>query len=77
MKIVFAILLSLPLAGCGIARQVQARDEFHTSLENYKACLNDNPATPQRCDGLKMALQADNANVDMLRPSRTFRVLGQ
>ena len=47
------------LSGCGIAAKVDARNEYQTSVDNYKACLSANPAAPQNCEGLRLAMEAD------------------
>jgi hypothetical protein len=47
------------LSGCGLAAKVGARNEYEASAERYKACLNANPATPSNCEGLRLAMEAD------------------
>jgi len=48
-KVIF--LLALPLAGCGIAAKIDARQDYQSSEAQYKACLTANPAAPQNCEG--------------------------
>jgi hypothetical protein len=55
------IILSafLILSGCGLAAKVEARKDYQDSAEQYKACLTVNPATPQNCEGLRLAMETD------------------
>jgi hypothetical protein len=47
------------LAGCGIAAKVEARNDYQASSEQYKACLAANASAPQNCEGLRLAMEAD------------------
>jgi hypothetical protein len=51
--------LALLLAGCGLAARVDARNDYQTSAANYKGCLTANPASPQNCEGLRLAMETD------------------
>jgi hypothetical protein len=53
------VLLALPLAGCGLTAKIDARQDYQTSEAQYKACLTSNPATPQKCEGFRLAMEAD------------------
>jgi hypothetical protein len=55
------LIFLLPLAGCGggIAAKVEARQDYQASEAQYKACLTANPAAPQNCEGLRLAMEAD------------------
>jgi hypothetical protein len=54
-----AILGCFALGGCGLASYQGARTEYQASAAEYKACLGANPSTPQRCEGLRLAMEAD------------------
>jgi hypothetical protein len=59
VRVLGIIALALPLAACGIAAKVDARNEYQSSTENYKQCLAANPSAPQQCEGLRLAMEAD------------------
>jgi hypothetical protein len=63
-KLIF--LLALPLAGCGLAAKVESRQDYQASEAQYKACLTANPATPQNCEGLRLAMEADERKYNNL-----------
>jgi hypothetical protein len=54
------------LSGCGIAARVDARNEYQVSSANYKACLAANPATPQNCESLRLAMETDERKYNNL-----------
>jgi hypothetical protein len=54
-----AILGCFALGGCGLAARHEARTEYQASAAKYKACLGGNPSTPQKCEGLRLAMEAD------------------
>jgi hypothetical protein len=56
---IFLLASALPLAGCGIAAKVDARQDYQASEAQYEACLTANPAAPQNCEGLRLAMEAD------------------
>jgi hypothetical protein len=58
--------ISLALAGCGITARVDARNEYQASAANYKACLAANPAAPQNCESLRLAMEADERKYNNL-----------
>jgi hypothetical protein len=58
-KTALAGLLCLPLGACGVAARVQSRADYQQSEASYKACLMANAATPQNCEGLRLAMEAD------------------
>jgi len=57
----FSVLLvvSLSISGCGIAARTDARNEYQASVERYKECLVANQSRPQQCEGLRLAMEAD------------------
>jgi hypothetical protein len=67
MRRIFLILLSaIPLGGCGIAAKVDARNEYVQSSGAYKQCLAENSATPQKCEGLRLAMEVDQQKFNTL-----------
>jgi len=59
MRFVLAIIGFCILGGCGIAAKVESRSDYQQSADNYKACLAANAATPQNCEGLRLAMETD------------------
>src|SRR5262245_4942888 len=53
------IALTLSLAGCGLAAKIDARNEYQSSTEKYKRCLEANTSNPRQCEGLRLAMEAD------------------
>jgi hypothetical protein len=53
------LFLAVPLAGCGITAKIDARQDYQASEAQYKACLSANPASPQNCEGFRLAMEAD------------------
>ena len=56
----------LLLSGCAVADRVQSRSDYAESTARYKACLNANPATPQACESLRMAMETDERRFNNL-----------
>lgn len=54
-----SIAALLLLSGCGISTKIGARNDYLASEANYKNCLAQNSANPRQCDGLRLALEAD------------------
>jgi len=54
------------LAGCGLAAKVESRNDYQASASNYKSCLTANPATPQNCEGLRLAMETDERKYNNL-----------
>jgi hypothetical protein len=59
MAALAAVAVAVSLAGCGLAARVDARNDYQASAANYKACVTANAATPQNCEGLRLALETD------------------
>jgi hypothetical protein len=59
-------LIPMLLSGCGIAARVDARNEYQASAANYKACLAANPAAPQNCESLRLAMETDERKYNNL-----------
>jgi hypothetical protein len=66
MRILLVAIGCLTLGGCGIAAKVDARNDYQASEAQYKACLAANPATPKNCEGLRLALEADERKYNNL-----------
>jgi hypothetical protein len=66
MHILWVLSLPLLLAGCGAVARVDARNDYQTSAANYKACLTANPASPQNCEGLRLAMETDERKYNNL-----------
>lgn len=60
------IVSLLMLSGCGVAARVDARTDYQASAANYKACLSANPAAPQNCEGLRLAMETDERKFNNL-----------
>lgn len=71
MRFLVAGLLALPLVGCGLAARVESRNDYRASTEQYKACLAENPATPRNCEGLRLAMEADERRFNNLAAGAT------
>ena len=66
MRVLVAIVSLLMLSGCGISARVDARNDYQASAVNYKACLASNPAAPQNCEGLRLAMETDERKYNNL-----------
>lgn len=58
-RVMLALMIAVPTTGCGIAAKVDARNEYQVSAERYKTCLAANAADPRACEGLRLAMEAD------------------
>ncbi|WP_375309063.1 hypothetical protein WHZ77_17385 [Bradyrhizobium sp. A5] len=54
------------LGGCGVAAKIEARNDYRTSADQYKACLTANSAAPQNCEGLRLAMETDERKFNNL-----------
>jgi hypothetical protein len=52
------LVFALPLAGCGVAEKIVARNEYQQSADKYKECMAANPSVPQQCEGLRLSMEA-------------------
>jgi hypothetical protein len=66
MRILVTIVSFLLLSGCGLSARIDARNEYQASSANYKACLASNPAAPQNCEGLRLAMETDERKYNNL-----------
>lgn len=66
MKIGLLLALAPLLGGCAIAAKVESRQEYQASAAQYKACLLANPAVPQSCESLRLAMETDERKYNAL-----------
>jgi hypothetical protein len=66
MRITGVLFITLFLAGCGIAAKVDARNDYQGSVENYKQCLAAHPSAAKECEGLRLAMEADERKYNNL-----------
>jgi hypothetical protein len=64
-------ILTAMLGGCGLAARVDARNDYQKSTADYKACLAANPATPTNCEGLRLAMEADERRFNSIAASQS------
>lgn len=66
MRIGLLLLLAPLIGGCGLVAKVESRQEYQASAAQYKACLAANPAAPQSCEGLRLAMETDERKYNAL-----------
>ena len=66
MWMIGALAISFALASCGIAAKVDARNNYQEATARYKQCLEANPASPQNCEGLRLAMEAEEREYNNL-----------
>jgi len=66
MRAILALTLAVPLAGCAVAAKMDARTDYQASSDQYKACLAANPASPQNCESLRLAMEVDERKYNNL-----------
>lgn len=54
------------LGGCAVVATGDARTEYQASSAQYKTCLQANAASPQNCEGLRMAMETDERKYNNL-----------
>jgi hypothetical protein len=64
-------LAGLALAGCGIAAEVGARNEYQASSERYKGCLAANSTAPQNCESLRLTMETDERKFQNISAGRS------
>jgi hypothetical protein len=77
-KIPLAIMPAFALAGCAVAAKIDARNDYQASRAQYKDCLAQHAARPHACEGLRLAMEADERAYNDLNgghhfPSGVFR----
>jgi hypothetical protein len=65
---ILATIIALPLAACGIGSQVDARNEYQRSTDNYQQCLAANRGAPQQCEALRVAMEAAGRKYQEVAP---------
>jgi hypothetical protein len=58
VRIIGVLVLAFPLAGCGIAEKIAARNEYQQSADSYKQCMAANPTAPQQCEALRVSMES-------------------
>lgn len=66
MRVWFILPICVALGGCALAAKTDARNDYRASTDQYKACLATNSAAPQRCDGSRLAMEADERKYNNL-----------
>jgi hypothetical protein len=66
MRILLVLPVFCTLAGCALAAKTDARNDYRSSTDQYKACLAANPATPKNCEGSRLAMEADERKYNNL-----------
>jgi hypothetical protein len=60
MRTVIVLALAMPLAGCGVAAKINARENYQQTASAYKQCLMENPSNPEKfCEGYRLAAEVD------------------
>jgi len=84
MKAIAACVICVTLGGCAVAAKMEARQDYQASANQYKACLAANPAAPQNCEGLRLAMETDErkfnnmgAAIDGSQSSRNLTILAR
>jgi hypothetical protein len=55
-------LAAISLSGCAgspVAVQREAQRQYATSVTNYRTCLAENSSNVKACEGLRLAMEAD------------------
>lgn len=65
-RTLIAMSMASLLGGCGVAAKIEARNDYRTSADQYKSCLTANPAAPQNCEGLRLAMETDERKFNNL-----------
>jgi hypothetical protein len=71
MRILAILVLALGLAACAIAARNEARTDYRSSVDDYKQCLAAHPSAPQQCEGLRLAMEADERKYNNLSAGLT------
>jgi hypothetical protein len=63
------LVLAIALAGCGLRGAQEARNEYQKSTDKYNECVAASPGMPQRCDTLRVAMEADGRKYNDVSPN--------
>lgn len=69
MRILAVIVIAGGLGGCAVAARVEARQDYRNSVAAYKECLATH--TPNQCEGLRLAMEADERQYNNLSAGLT------
>jgi hypothetical protein len=66
---VLAAIIALPLAACGMGAQLDARNDYQKTTDNYKQCMAANPGAPQQCEALRLEMETAGRKYDEVSPN--------
>ena len=73
VRVIAVLVSALFVAGCSIPEKIAARNEADKSADNYKQCMAGNATTPQRCEELRLALEASERKRDSIDTDLKFK----
>ena len=73
MRVITVFILALALAGCSIADKITARNEYQQSADSYNQCMAANANAPQRCEGLRLSMEAVERKRDSIDTDLHFK----
>jgi hypothetical protein len=73
VRVIAVLVSALFVAGCSIPEKIAARNEADKSADNYKQCMAANATTPQRCEELRLALEASERKRDSIDTDLKFK----
>jgi hypothetical protein len=62
-------MLALVLPGCSLGKIEQAHNDYQKSTEKYDQCLAANGGAAQRCETLRVAMEADGRKYNEVSPN--------
>lgn len=65
-RVLLVVLIAVSVGGCGVAARIDSRTNYQASTVAYKQCLAANPASPRNCEGLRLAMEADERQYNAL-----------
>lgn len=71
MRKISMLMICLALGGCGLAAKIDAREGYQEATARYRSCLETNPANPRACEGLRMAMEAQEREFNAMSSSLT------
>lgn len=79
IKLNLILLCVLSLSGCGLAGgvnyiggsldQLNARNSYVKTSEQYKQCLSENPSAVKKCENIKLMMDADERTLSQVSAS--------
>jgi len=73
VRVTAVLVPVLLLAGCSVPEKIAARNAAEKSADNYKQCMAANATTPQRCEELRLALEANERKRDSIDTDLKFK----